>query len=202
MKKLLYLLLLTPIIYLTSCSSGKDGLSPDTLVGKWERSSVRYNYVEEYFFSYLIYDENGYTDGSTDGGWSANGSGTSYVNGDEEMSFLYGYDRYVIELNSDNTYDEYFFTNGIAEVNTGIWASTLDVLTLDGWRNFPYTKTENSYEISVPEGREIPLDYTSYPSQNYWVWTPNGDISYNPNPSNYPDRHIISDVYEEYVRIE
>ena len=192
MKKLLYLLLLTPIIYLTSCSSGKDGLSPDTLVGKWERSSVRYNYVEEYYYGETTFDENGLA-GEFFGTWYSKNSGSSYINGADEMTFLYGYDRYVIELNSDNTYDEYFFSNGIAEVNTGIWASTLDILTLDGWRNFPYTKTENSYEISVPEEREIILDYITYPHNNTY---------YSNNPSNYPDILRISDVYEEYVRIE
>jgi hypothetical protein len=53
MKKLLYLLLLTPIIYLVSCSSGKDGLSPETMentiVGKkWMMSNdVKGFYLSE-----------------------------------------------------------------------------------------------------------------------------------------------------------
>ena len=218
MKKLLYLFLLTPIIYLSSCSKGgitpqEGGITPqDTtqsnLVGTWERSAVGYNYTEQYFYGELApEDVNG--DGEPDwsnldqstwvfwGGYhNLDAGGASYITDNSSMALIYGdgYDRYVIEMHLDSTYDAYLYINGIAEHYEGTWLEVSDTLLFLDGQTYTYTKNhEDTYELSLSEELVIPLSHTSYPDDNT-MWSNNPDSS--------PDRLIITDIYEEYIRIE
>jgi hypothetical protein len=96
MKKLLYLLLLTPIIYLVSCSSGKDGLSPETMentiVGKkWMMSNdVKGFYLSEdgKFYDIEMCGEDDWL-----GNWIIEDDLIKYryyLNNSQEVTILYG----------------------------------------------------------------------------------------------------------------
>lgn len=188
MKKLLYLLLLTPIIYLTSCSSSKDGLTPETqsesdFVGIWERSALGYASTEWYFAEawYEDFDGDGIDELIMEAHWEDYNSNAFHLVGSAMDSF-YNYDRYVIELHLDSTYDEYIYNNEVALHYTGNWAIDLASETIIiGGNSYPYQKTnENAYEVSVP-------DFTT-------------SIEYD---APYTDGELrVTDMYEQYIRID
>ena len=174
MKNYFTFLLLAPIIYLTSCSSGDGILTPPSptaqseLVGSWERTGIGYHRAE------WLKVEN-----QT---WLINNGEDFYLTGTAMMEF-FDYDRYVIELRSDSTYKNYTYTGSAATTSEGSWIADSVSITFDGHYSIPYTKNGDSYEIDSPslEGSTI-LTGTG---DNGW------DLKY-----------IIDEVYEHFDKID
>ena len=196
MKKLLLILL--PIFYLFSCSSGGGISSPimttDStfydFIGTWERSAVGFDYTQ---YAY-INEQDG---AGTYIGHFEHGTGSMLVTGNS-MNSIYGYDRYVIELHSDSTYDEYLYNGSVANVRNGTWsADSNHILITNSYTTNSYSIIKNidSYELLDVvfseewggEPNKIELDYAT----NEHLYS---------NPPN--DYLIIDNIYERYIAID
>ena len=123
MKKLLYLLLATPIIFLTSCSSGGGESSPSNeslVVGKWLQTGLEANY--------RYYGSDNVTQLDTSIVWDVN---DIILN----LGYIVGH-----EANEDGTYASYSSDGVTTWLDaTGVWSATSTMLSIDGENVGTYT---------------------------------------------------------------
>lgn len=159
MKKLLYLLLLTPIIFLTSCSSGGDGGSSPSnenlFVGSWGLNGMD---LDIRHFQYL---PNGETETLLDTSVSLNGT---------EVMEIIGYIQ-TLTVYENGTLQVDQFDGTSTSSSTGTWSIQGNTITLDDDGPYPFTISDNNCTISGLSNLENNGDGT-------WTETSNGVMYY------------------------
>ena len=134
MKKLLSLLLLTPIIFLTSCSSGGDSSSPlpsELIIGDWSLNEVE---VYQRIYNYL-----------------PNGN----INTINDTSYTHNYDQILqydffmtYTFQTDGTVIEQVYDGNNITSETDTWVISDDSKLVTSTGSYPMTITENLFTMS------------------------------------------------------
>jgi len=185
MKKLLYLLLLTPIILLTSCSSGGDGPSYEKLIiGSWGLNGMDMD------LRYFEYVPNGGTETLLDTTLSLNGT---------EIIDILGYiaTRTYYE---DGTYQTDQFDGNSTESFIGTWSITSKKITYDG--------DDGPYPLSINNNNDLSIELGDLLQNNgdgTWMEIKNGVEYYQrvngiiQNSQNFkkttPNRSSLQNIY-------